>query len=36
MARIIGYLRVSTDEQVTSGLGLEAQLEAIQGPLVAR
>ncbi|MFC8682559.1 recombinase family protein [Microbacterium ureisolvens] len=27
---MIGYLRVSTEEQATSGLGLEAQREAIQ------
>lgn len=27
---MIGYLRVSTDEQVSSGLGLEAQREAIE------
>ena len=29
MARTIAYLRVSTDEQAESGLGLEAQLAAI-------
>jgi site-specific DNA recombinase len=28
--KVIGYLRVSTDQQVESGLGLEAQLKAIQ------
>ena len=27
---IIGYLRVSTDEQASSGLGLDAQLDAIK------
>lgn len=30
MTTMIGYLRVSTDEQATSGLGLEAQRETIQ------
>lgn len=30
MSQMIGYLRVSTDEQTNSGLGLEAQLEAVQ------
>lgn len=30
MTTMIGYLRVSTDEQANSGLGLEAQREAIQ------
>jgi DNA invertase Pin-like site-specific DNA recombinase len=30
MTKMIAYLRVSTDEQAQSGLGLEAQLAAIQ------
>lgn len=30
MTTMIGYLRVSTDEQAASGLGLEAQRETIQ------
>lgn len=30
MTTMIGYLRVSTDEQATSGLGLDAQRETIQ------
>ncbi len=30
MSRIIAYLRVSTQEQAVSGLGIEAQLEAIR------
>lgn len=30
MTTMIGYLRVSTEEQATSGLGLEAQRETIQ------
>lgn len=30
MTTMIGYLRVSTDEQAASGLGMEAQHEAIQ------
>jgi DNA invertase Pin-like site-specific DNA recombinase len=29
--QVIGYLRVSTDEQATSGLGLQAQRARIQG-----
>lgn len=28
--KIVGYIRVSTDQQVESGLGLEAQVKAIQ------
>lgn len=31
MTTMIGYLRVSTEEQASSGLGLEAQRECIQG-----
>ncbi|GAB6858619.1 recombinase family protein [Microbacterium xylanilyticum] len=30
MTTMIGYLRVSTEEQANSGLGLEAQRETIQ------
>jgi len=30
MTTMIGYLRVSTDEQASSGLGMEAQRDAIQ------
>lgn len=30
MTTMIGYLRVSTEEQAASGLGLDAQREAIQ------
>ena len=30
-SRVIGYIRVSTDEQGQSGLGLEAQLSKIRG-----
>ena len=33
MTRIIGYTRVSTDEQANSGLGLEAQRHAIEAAL---
>jgi DNA invertase Pin-like site-specific DNA recombinase len=29
--KIIGYLRVSTDQQAESGLGIEAQLKSIEG-----
>ena len=29
MSRVIAYLRVSTDEQAASGLGMDAQLDAI-------
>lgn len=35
-AKAIGYLRVSTDEQATSGLGLEAQREAITAEVKRR
>ena len=28
--KIIGYIRVSTDQQTESGLGIEAQIKAIQ------
>ncbi|MEV8174963.1 recombinase family protein [Microbacterium sp. NPDC079176] len=35
MTTMIGYLRVSTEEQATSGLGLEAQRDTIQRYAVA-
>lgn len=33
MSRILAYLRVSSEEQAHSGLGIEAQLEAIRAKL---